>query len=60
MKENIKRIETTLKEISKITKEHDIMLSVQLQQNETFTDQIKTLQAAAFDKEIWMQEMHKE
>ena len=50
VKENIKRIETTLKEISKITKEHDIILNSQLQQNDNFTDQIKTLQAAALTK----------
>ena len=46
--------------ILKIVEEHDIILNSQLQQNDNFTDQIKTLQAAAFDKEIWMQEMHKE
>ena len=60
VKENMEGLQKELEKISKITKEHDIILSVQLEQNETFTDQIKTLQAAAFDKEIRMQEMHKE
>ena len=57
VKENMEALQKEMDKILKIVEEHDIILNSQLQQNDNFTDQIKTLQAAAYDNQIKMQEM---